>query len=73
MIEPRQTITALIWACIFGLITGMIAKRKGRSFGGYWAFGVLMFLVALPYVLLMKSRHPVSAKSADTTEEDRAG
>ncbi len=56
MDEPRQTIAQLIWACVLGLITGAIAKRKGRSFGGYWAFGTLMFLVALPYVLLMRPK-----------------
>jgi hypothetical protein len=44
----------LLTAALLGLITGWIAKKKGRSFVGYWAFGFLMFLVALPYVLLMR-------------------
>jgi apolipoprotein N-acyltransferase len=44
----------LLTAGFLGLITGFIAKSKGRSFAGYWAFGFLMFIVALPWVLLMK-------------------
>jgi apolipoprotein N-acyltransferase len=51
---PLQLLLAI--AALLGLVTGFIAKSKGRSFAGYWAFGCLMFAVALPWCLLMKKK-----------------
>jgi predicted RNA-binding Zn-ribbon protein involved in translation (DUF1610 family) len=44
----------LIFAALIGLIPAFLAKNKGRSFGAWWAFGALLFIVALPMALLMK-------------------
>ena len=45
----------IVVAVLLGLIPAAIARKKGRSFGAWWAYGTLMFIVALPVVLLMKS------------------
>lgn len=44
----------LVWGAIIGLIPGVIAARKGHSFLGWWFFGALLFIVALPMALLVK-------------------
>ena len=50
-----------IWVCL-GVITGVIADSKGRSFIGWFFFGMALFIVALPCVLLARP----SQKSLDT-------
>lgn len=42
-----------IWAILIGLIPAMIAQKKGRSFIGFWIYGALLFIVALPHALIM--------------------
>lgn len=42
----------LIVAALLGCITGAIAQRKGHSFGTWWLFGALLFIVALPLALM---------------------
>ncbi|WP_435548009.1 hypothetical protein [Desulfobacterium sp. N47] len=44
-----------IVAVIIGLIPAAIAQSKGRSFVGFWIYGALIFIVALPHALLMKA------------------
>jgi hypothetical protein len=44
----------LIIAILIGLIPASIAKNKGRSFGLWWFYGAMLFIVALPHALLMK-------------------
>ena len=51
-------IPIVITAALLGLITGAIAQKKGHSFVTWWAFGVLMFIVALPVALLMDAKKP---------------
>jgi len=48
-------------AVIFGLITGAIASGKGRSFVGWFVFGSLLFIIALPAVIF----------SSDLAEEEK--
>ena len=43
-----------IFAILIGLIPAAIAKNKGRSFGVWWVYGALLFIVALPHALIMK-------------------
>jgi hypothetical protein len=43
-------------ACLLiGLIPAAIAHGKGRSFMGWWIFGSLLFIVALPWAICMKA------------------
>lgn len=45
---------ALILALLFGLIPAYIAHKKGRSFYGWWIYGALILIIALPHSLLAK-------------------
>lgn len=45
----------LVFAVLIGLLPAFIAKNKGRSFVAFWIYGALLFIVALPHALLMKS------------------
>jgi hypothetical protein len=42
-------------AVLIGLIPAAIAHGKGRSFIGFWIYGALLFIVALPHALLISS------------------
>lgn len=47
--------TMIFLAALLGLIPACIAKGKGRSFVGFWVYGTLFLIIALPHALLMKS------------------
>jgi len=49
-------IIGLILAALLGLIPANIAKKKGYSFGLWWLFGFLFFIVALIVALVMKDK-----------------
>ena len=44
-----------IIAVLIGLIPASIAKNKGKSFVGWWFYGALLFIVALPHSIIMKA------------------
>ena len=45
----------LVLAIIIGIIPAYIAKTKGRSFVLWWIYGALLFIVALPHSILIKT------------------
>ena len=45
----------LIIGILLGLIPAMVAQKKGHSFVAWWVYGSLLFLIALPHALLLKS------------------
>jgi len=45
----------LLVAILIGLIPASIAKSKGRSFGLWWFYGAMLFIIALPHALIMKT------------------
>lgn len=47
---------ALAVAAVLGLIPASIAKKKGRSFGLWWLYGWLLFIVALIHSLVIKEQ-----------------
>lgn len=49
----------LMLSAMLGLIPAAIARSKGRSFVGFWIYGALLFIVALPHALLMSTRTEV--------------
>lgn len=53
----------LLVAVLIGLIPAFIAQSKGRSFIGFWIYGALLFIVALPHSLIMKA----DAKNIEAT------
>lgn len=44
----------VIICSLIGLLPAAIASRKGYSFLGWWSFGALLFIVALPVSLFIK-------------------
>jgi hypothetical protein len=52
--SQEQLIQIWVLASLLGLIPGFIAHRKGRSFGLWWLYGSMMFIVALIHSLLIK-------------------
>jgi hypothetical protein len=50
-----EIIGILIMAAGLGFIPAMIAKNKGRSFGTWWFYGFILFIVALPHSLMLSS------------------
>ncbi len=40
-------------AALLGLVPATIAMNKGKSFGVWWAYGALLFIVALPHAILL--------------------
>lgn len=50
--DRSYELEVLILAAILGLIPAAIAQSKGRSFVGWWIYGALLFIIALPHALL---------------------
>jgi hypothetical protein len=44
------------------LIPAAIAHQKGRSFVGFWIYGALFFIGALPHALIMKDESKAIGK-----------
>jgi hypothetical protein len=44
----------LVIAALLGLITGAIAHSKGYSFFFWWFAGAALFIVALPWTIVMQ-------------------
>jgi uncharacterized membrane protein YfcA len=40
---------------VIGVLPGYIAYRKGKRFLPWWIFGALLFIVALPVSLVLKT------------------
>ena len=65
-----DTIIILIIAAVLGLIPANIAKRKGHSFGLWWFYGWMLFIVAIIHVQFIedynapKAVPPFSAASS---------
>lgn len=47
--------TTFLVLVLIGLIPAAIARSKGRSFLGFWIYGSLFFIAALPHSLIMKT------------------
>ena len=43
-----------IFSLVLGVIPAMIASSKGRSFAGWYIYGVLLFVIAIVHSLLIK-------------------
>ena len=52
----------LIIVAVLGLIPAAIAQSKGHSFLLWWAYGSLIFIVALPHALLTGSNTETQRK-----------
>ena len=50
-LSQEQLLQTWVLASILGLIPAVIAHRKGRSFGLWWIYGTMLFIVALFHAL----------------------
>jgi MFS family permease len=48
--------TSLAIAALMGLIPGFMAQRKGHSFVVWWVFGSVLFIVAVPFAMVLERR-----------------
>jgi hypothetical protein len=46
---------------VLGVVVGLIARSKGRSFIGWWFFGFMLFIVAIILVLVLPARNRSTA------------
>jgi len=51
----EELIETLQLAVLIGLIPAFIARNKGKNFLLWWLYGAMLFIVALPHAILMKS------------------
>ena len=67
----------LLVAAVLGLIPANIAKNKGHSFGLWWFYGWMLFIVAIIHVQFISDLNKptegqsVVPSSVDTAEEIR--
>ena len=64
----EELLTMLFFAAILGLITGFIAKSKGYSFGAWWLYGFLIFIVAIIHVLVIPNKKNIEQKVINELE-----
>jgi len=60
-------VEAIVLAALLGIIPAMIAEKKGRSFGLWWIYGALLFIIALIHSLLI-STDTYSLEKLQTSE-----
>ena len=61
--EPAYYIISLIAAAFLGLIPATIAKNKGYSFGLWWFFGWMLFIVAIGAVFVLPDKNAQAQKA----------
>lgn len=54
MREGAGVFIILIIPIVLGLIPAAIANSKGHSFVGWWLYGALLWIVALPHALMLR-------------------
>jgi len=52
----------LVVAALLGMIPAAVAERKGLSFMGWWVFGTMLFIVALPLAIVARPNEANLAK-----------
>src|SRR5580765_2363272 len=57
--------SVLLFATILGLIPAYIAHRKGRSFGLWWIYGAMLFIIALFHSLMLKPARPTATVESE--------
>jgi hypothetical protein len=45
----------LVIAAILGLIPAAVAQSKGRSFGLWWFYGAMLWIIAMPHALMLST------------------
>ena len=58
-------------AILIGLIPAIIARNKGRDFISWWLFGAALFIVALPWAIMLKRDVKAIEAAAIATGDSR--
>src|SRR5712671_6052623 len=61
----------LLIAIVLGLIPAAIASSKGKNFLLWWIYGALLFIVALPHALIMKTDRQALEQNEFATGDTR--
>lgn len=62
----------LVVAILIGIIPGAIAQQKGHSFIGWWLFGAILFILALPMSLFLKNERSAPCEFCKKTIDREA-
>jgi len=46
----------VLLTCALGFVPAVLAERKGYSFLLWWLFGAALFIIALPFALLLEDK-----------------
>lgn len=68
-----MTIETILLAAVLGCIPGAIAQKKGHDFVGWWIYGSLLFVVALPHSLMLKPKSQQAVEEAKAQPAVRFG
>lgn len=63
----------LIFPIVFGIVVGMIASHKGRSFFPWFLYGAALFPIGLTHALLLKPVDPALAEERRRRKAALAG
>lgn len=66
-----ELVITLIVSAGLALIPANIAKNKGYSFGLWWFYGWMLFIVALIHSLLMKDKNEISVFNSETEKHNQ--
>jgi hypothetical protein len=71
--DTKTSVVGLVLAALIGLIPAAIAKKKGYSFVGWWCYGLLIWIVAIPHALLLKTNRKAVDSLGPQTGSSPAG
>jgi hypothetical protein len=71
MDDTPLILLTIVLAIMFGLITALIARSKGRSFIGWWLFGTLSSPISFFYALVMAPKKHSGRRKGGPFEEQR--
>ena len=63
--DGGSTLFLLLLFALLAIIPARIAKSKGYSFGGFYAFGFFLFPLAIVTALVMRGKSDQTISSAD--------
>ena len=68
--DTKTSIIGLVLGAFLGLIPAAIAKKKGWSFFGWWCYGFLIWIVAIPHARFLKPNPKAVAPPGPQTKSD---
>ena len=63
--------TVVFLAVCLGLLVGMLGHQKGYSFVGWAIYGALLFIIAMPHVLIIKPNRKLAEERRVTSGDEK--